>query len=184
MRACFASNGLPGATSLWLFWRSLKRKGVLTSKDRSLLLAWCKSHAETPLTNWRDVVIYLDCVSFTFKKNPMQAARATCFKSWLRKSERLQLTAKGRHEHDSRSQTIKFLVGISYGKCCVLCVPYEGLTGVRFEDKVCKYLSLTDPALARVTGRTRKTLTKKQRNFHNSAPSFVLLRVGDAHCLF
>ena len=51
VRACFASNGLPGATSLWLFWRSLKRKGVLTSKDRSLLLAWCKSHAETPLTH-------------------------------------------------------------------------------------------------------------------------------------
>ena len=37
---------------------------------------------------------------------------------------------------------------------------HPSFSGLTYEDKVCKYLSLTYPALARVTGRTRRSTYK------------------------
>ena len=148
-------------------WRSLKRKGVLTDLDRKRRVSWCRIHIKLPLSHWRDISIYLDCVSFLFKKNPGQAARTSCSKSWLRRCERLRLTTKGRHEHDSKSQSVRFLMGVCYEKGCVLCVPYEDLTGPRFAALLRKHL----PGAFRKAGKRGRVVLQDNCPVQNSLPA-------------
>ena len=94
----------------------------------------CSPHVpRSPYTRWARLSHTMVCKAIMiFKKNPRPAARTCRSKGWLRRSEKLWLTTKGRHEHDSRSTTIRFIVGISFAKGCVLCHRYEELTGNSF----------------------------------------------------
>ena len=113
-------------------WSCLKRKGVLSPQDHTGRLAWCRSHRHLPLSHWRNVSIYLDAVSFLYKENPLEAARSAKTRGWLRRSEKLLVTVKGRHEHDSKSGSVRFVVGIAHGQGCVLCHKYDELSGASF----------------------------------------------------
>lgn len=130
-------------------------------------MSWSRNHIKLPLSHWRGIAVYLDCVSFIFKKNPWQAARVSCTKSWLRRSERLRLTTKGRHEHDSKSQTVRFVMGISFGKGCVMCVPYEELTGTRFAALIRRHL----PAAFRKAGKGGRIVLQDNCPVQNSLPA-------------
>ena len=90
-------------------WSTIRRKGVLSPLDKRNRAIWCRRHSKLPISYWRRVAIYLDGVSFLYKKNPREAARTARTKGWLKRSEKLQHTTKGQHEHDSKSRSLHFL---------------------------------------------------------------------------
>ena len=70
------------------------------------------------------IAFYLDGVSFAYKRNPLDQARALTGRIYMKKSEGLNqyCTAKG-------SKVVKFLVAISYDAGVVVCKEYEHMTG-------------------------------------------------------
>ena len=83
----------------------------------------------------------------------------------MRSCERLRLTAKGHHEHDSLSKSVRFVVGISHSRGCVLCVPYEKLTGTGFAAIIMKHL----PQI--LAGKASKLVLQDNCPVQNSAPA-------------
>ncbi len=110
----------------------LKKKGILTGADRRARLQWVKINSSRPLAYWCNVALFLDCVSFIYKPSPSDTARASKAKAWLRQSEKLKITAKGRREHDGKFKTLRYLVAVSHAKGVVLCHRYERMTGTLF----------------------------------------------------
>ena len=95
------------------YFRHLKKKGILSPEDLKVRLRWAQANIHRPLSYWTNVSLYLDGVSFIYKRRPSDTGRLSRAKAWLRPQERLRITAKGRREHDGIAKTLHYLVGIS-----------------------------------------------------------------------
>ena len=120
-----------------LQWGSLRRKGILSVQDRKRRLVWCHKHKHLPASFWEEVGLYLDCVSFVHKTRPQEAGCVTRSKAWLKKAEKLSVTASGHHEFESKSKVLRLVVAVSHRMGLVVCEPYESMSGAFFA-KFCR----------------------------------------------
>ena len=106
--------------------RTKRRKGIVTLKDYKLRRKFANKALKkfSPDLWTKGVSMYFDGVSFTHKRNALEAARCHGSKAWRKKNEGLSVTAKGKKE-GTGGKSANFFVGISYNKGVVLCEQYE-----------------------------------------------------------
>ena len=108
-----------------------RKKGLLTKEDMCKRVTFCnvmRSIYDDDV--WmKQVAFYLDGVSFAFKTNPLQVARAPKARIWRKRGEGLSFgcTAKGRKE-GTGGKVLKLIVAITYGEGVILCESYDHLT--------------------------------------------------------
>ena len=114
-----------------------RKKGILTVADMCKRLKFARQmkreyHAEVWTTQ---VAFYLDAVSFTYKRNPLEQARAPKSRIWRKRGEGLTTgcLAKGRKE-GTGGKYVSLIVAISYGKGVIACHPYQKMTGRFFAN--------------------------------------------------
>ena len=114
-----------------------RKKGLMSLSDLKKRVAFAKKVKKSyPETVWTELVgFYLDGVSFYYKKNPANQARAPHGRVWRQKSEGLKqgCTAKGSKE-GSGGKVLKLLVAISYGKGVIDCEKMDGPFFASFVD--------------------------------------------------
>ena len=78
----------------------------------------------------KQIGFYLDGVSFVYKRNPLDQARAPKARIWRRKDEGLTTgcLAKGRKE-GTGGNYVKVIVAISHNKGVIACHPFQKMTG-------------------------------------------------------
>ena len=78
---------------------------------------------------------YLDAVSFTYKRNPLEQAHAPKSQIWRKRGEGLTTgcLAKGRKE-GTGGKYVRLIVAMSYGKGVIACHPYQKMTGRFFAN--------------------------------------------------
>ena len=166
------------------YYLQTRRKGLMTAEDHSKRVKFAKyMKANYSQEIWTEgIAFYLDGTGFTYKRNPLDQARAPKARVWRKKSEGLApgCIAKGRKE-GTGGKVLRLMVAISYNKGVICCEPYEKMTGRYFAafidnhfdrlfaaaDKGCSrtFLQDGDPsqnsALARAAmQRTNSTLIK------------------------
>lgn len=121
------------------FYLQARKKGLMSEKDLALRLEFAKRIKKTyPCDVWqKNIAFYLDGVSFYYKTNPADQARAPRGRIWRRKCEGLKrgCTAKGSKE-GSGGKVVKVLVAVSYEKGVIECSQYEKLNGEFFASFV------------------------------------------------
>ena len=102
--------------------RHLRKKGILTDKDRRLRVQFARKQLrEREPDFWKNkVCMYLDGVSFVHKTSPFFTARNHHAVGYLKRGEGLKITAKGAKE-GVNGKTVPFYVGITYGQGVVFC---------------------------------------------------------------
>ena len=112
-----------------------RKKGLLSEKDLEELLKFAKNiRKHYSMDVWKDnVVFYLHCVSFWYKRNPADQASAPHGHIWHKKCEGLMrcCTSKG-GKVGSGGKVVKVIVAISYGKGAIVCHQYDKLDGAHF----------------------------------------------------
>jgi len=112
-----------------------RKKGILTEKDRLKRRRFAKDAIkEHGREVWTEkIAFYLDGVSFYYKRNPADQARAPSGRIWRKRNEGLSLycTAKGSKE-GSGGKLVKLIVAISHEKGVVACQQYEHLDAKYF----------------------------------------------------
>ena len=121
-----------------------RKKGLLTAKDKKKRFQFAWKFKKVPETFWRDdIAFYFDGVSFAYKRNPHNEARATKTMAWRKPNEGLSLTAKGKKE-GSGGRVAHFFVAIAFSKGVVLCKQYyDTLTGETFAEFIRQYFPRT-----------------------------------------
>ena len=76
-------------------------------------------------------VFFLDCVSFVYKRNPCDEASNPRSRVWRKKTERLQLCAKG-SSSGTGGRLLHLCVAIAFGRGVVFVEPYDRLTSATF----------------------------------------------------
>ena len=132
--ACGLENSMSNSTfrralkSLGYQWRNTRRKGKLLKKDLVKRVEFCNKMNRLKINTqefWcNNIALYVDGVGFEYKSNPYEHAKELGSREWRMKSEGLDFncTAKGAKEGKKMS---KFMVGMSYGKGVILCVPLK-----------------------------------------------------------
>ena len=166
------------------YYLQTRRKGLMTAEDHSKRVKFAKyMKANYSQEIWTEgIAFYLDGTGFTYKRNPLDQARAPKARVWRKRSEGLApgCIAKGRKE-GTGGKVLRLMVAISYNKGVICCEPYEKMNGRYFAafidnhfdrlfaaaDKGCSrtFLQDGDPsqnsALARAAmQRTNSTLIK------------------------
>jgi len=116
-----------------------RKKGLMSKTDLKKRVAFAryvlKKYKEDVWTS--KVAFYLDGVSFYYKRNPCDQARAPRGRIWRLKSEGLKqgCTSKG-SKTGSGGKVLKLMVAISHGRGVILCHQYEKLDGPGFQQFV------------------------------------------------
>ena len=117
------------------FFLQARKKGLMSQKDKDQRVEFArKIQAEYSPSVWTDsVAFYLDGVSFVYKTNPLDQARAPKGRVWRKRSEGLTqgCLAKG-SKSGTGGKVAKFMVAISHGKGVLVCERYEKLDGNYF----------------------------------------------------
>ena len=128
------------------FYLQTRKKGLLTKSDLCERVRFAKliNTVYGPDVWTKQIAFYLDGVSFAFKTNPLEAARAPKARIWRKLGEGLSFgcTAKGRKE-GTGGKLVKLFVGITYNEGVVLCEPYEHLSGASFAAFIEKHFNPT-----------------------------------------
>ena len=121
-------------------WRNTRRKGKVLHDDLKKRMEFCRKLNQKKLNNiefWsRGIALYIDAVGFEYKSNPYQHAKSIGSREWRMVSEGLDVncTSKGCKEGKTVSS---FMVGVTYEKGVVLCVPLEKrITGDYFAELI------------------------------------------------
>ena len=104
------------------------KKGLMSQMDKDRRVEFAqKMQAEYSPSVWTDSVsFYLDGVSFVYKTNSLDQARAPKGRVWRKRSEGLiqGCLAKG-SKSGAGGRVPKLMVAISYGKGVVVCERYD-----------------------------------------------------------
>lgn len=110
------------------FFLQARKKGLMSQIDKDKRVTFARRmQADYSPSVWTEAIaFYLDGVSFAYKTNPMDQARAPKGRVWRRKSEGLiqGCLAKGR-KCGTGGKVAKFIVAISFGKGVLVCKRYE-----------------------------------------------------------
>ena len=113
-----------------------RKKGLMSRSDRKSRVAFARNILKNyPRDVWtNEIAFYLDAVSFVYKSNPMDQARAPYGRVWRKASEGLKqgCLAKG-SKVGSGGKLVKMVVAISYNKGVIKCEQYEKMCGAFFE---------------------------------------------------
>ena len=121
-----------------------RKKGLLTKEDMCKRVTFCnvmRSIYDDDVWT-KQVAFYLDGVSFAFKTNPLQVARAPKARIWRKRGKGLSFgcTAKG-HKEGTGGKVLKLIVAITYGEGVILCESYDHLTGNFFANFIEKHFN-------------------------------------------
>ena len=139
------------------FFLQARKKGLMSEEDKEKRVAFAQTMQENyPPNVWtHSIAFYLDGVSFVYKTNPMDQARAPKGRVWRKKSEGLTqgCLAKGK-KVGTGGKVAKFIVAISFGKGVVICERYETMNGNFFASFIDKnfntMFSYSDKGLSRM----------------------------------
>ena len=86
------------------------------------------------------IAFYLDCVSYVYKRNPLDQALAPKARIWRKRGEGLTTgcLAKGKKE-GTGGRYVRLIVAISYDKGIIACYPYRKMTGRLFANFIDEY---------------------------------------------
>ena len=166
------------------YYLQTRRKGLMTAEDHSKRVKFAKyMKANYSQEIWTEGIAFsLDGTGFTYKRNPLDQARAPKAHVGRKKSEGLYpgCIAKGRKE-GTGGKVLRVMVALSYNEGVICCEPHEKMNGRYFAafvdnhfnrlfaaaDKGCSQTFLQDgdpsqnSALARAAmQRTNSTLIK------------------------
>ncbi len=114
------------------FYLQSRKKGLMTQKDLKNRVRFARKMQRDYSANvWtREIGFYLDGVSFAYKRNPLDQAKAPEGRIWRKKTEGLEIgcVAKGRKE-GTGGKVVKLMVAISYDNGVICCEPYQELNG-------------------------------------------------------
>lgn len=117
------------------FFLQARKKGLMSEADKVKRVEFARKMQENhPPTVWTEAVaFYLDGVSFVYKTNPMDQARAPKGRVWRKKSEGLKqgCLAKG-SKAGTGGKVAKMMVAISHGKGVLTCERYEKMNAQYF----------------------------------------------------
>ena len=122
-------------------WRNTRRKGKLLPRDLKRRVEFCRKMDRLALNTpdfWcQGIALYVDAVGFEYKSNPYEHAKSLGAKEWRMKSEGLDMdcTAKGSKEGKT---TCQFMVGMTYERGVVLCVPMTSRINGRYFAQLIK----------------------------------------------
>ena len=119
------------------FFLQARKKGLMNKDDRQKRVTFAqRMQTEFPPNVWKDMVaFYLDGVSFVYKTNPLDQARAPSGRVWRKKTEGLRQGCLSRGSKAGTGRKLaKFIVAISYSKGVVLCERYEKMNGAFFSS--------------------------------------------------
>ena len=106
------------------FFLQARKKGLMSQKDKDQRVEFArKMQAEYCPSVWTDsIAFYLDGVSFVYKANPLDQARAPKGRVWRKRSEGLTqgCLAKG-SKSGMGGKVAKFMIAISHGKGVLIC---------------------------------------------------------------
>lgn len=109
-----------------------RKKGLMSACDMRKRVNFAKEMQKKYSPDvWKDsVAFFLDGVSFYYKRNPADQARAPKGRVWRKRNEGLKqgCTAKGSKE-GSGGRVLHLMVAISYGKGVIQCHQYNELDG-------------------------------------------------------
>ena len=108
-----------------------RQKGLLTANDMRKKLQFARKMKRDyrPDVWTKQIGFYLDGVSFVYKRNPLDRARAPKAQIWRRKDEGLTTgcLAKGGKE-GTGGNYVKVIVAISHDKGVIACHPFQKMT--------------------------------------------------------
>lgn len=117
------------------FFLQARKKGLMTEADKGKRVEFASMiQANYPPSLWTDTIaFYLDGVSFVYKSNPLDQARAPKGRVWRKKSEGLKqgCLAKG-SKVGTGGQVAKMMVAITHGKGVLMCERYEKMDAQYF----------------------------------------------------
>ena len=119
-----------------------RKKGVLTVTDMKKRLQFArrmrKDYGADVCT--KRIAFYLDCVSYVYKRNPLDQALARKARIWRKRGEGLTTgcLAKGKKE-GTGGRYVRLIVAISYDKGIITCYPYRKITGRLFANFIDEY---------------------------------------------
>ena len=117
------------------FFLQARKKGLMTEADKAKRVEFARMiQANYPPSLWTEqIAFYLDGVSFVYKSNPLDQARAPKGRVWRKKSEGLKqgCLAKG-SKVGSGGKVVKMMVAISHGKGVLMCERYEKMNADYF----------------------------------------------------
>ena len=147
-----------------------RRKGILTASDKKKRVAYAaKALKNTTPRFWTDdVLLYLDAVSFTHKRNPYQAALAPAGRVWRTRGEGLELTAKGSKDLPG-GNVCHFVVGICFGAGAVVVEEYTKMNGRYFSEFIESTLHRALINRAAATGKEKLLFVQDNDPSQNSA---------------
>lgn len=114
--------------------RQTRKKGLLSPKDLKGRVRFAKKMAKRPAEFWcNGVSFYLDAVSFVYKTNPHDQAKAPGSRVFRKRTEGLirGCTTRGKKE-GTGGKYVKLIVAITHGKGILICKPYEKMDGACF----------------------------------------------------
>ena len=113
-----------------------RKKGLTSASDRMKRVAFARRIINNyPPDVWTNkIAFYLDGVSFVYKSNPMDQARAPRGRIWRKACEGLKqgFVAKG-NKAGTGGKLVKMIVAISYDKGVIVCKQYDRMCGAFFE---------------------------------------------------
>ena len=114
------------------YYLQARKKGVLTVTDMKKRLQFARrmrKHYGADVWTKR-IAFYLDCVSYVYKRNPLDQALAPKARIWRKRGEGLTTgcLAKGKKE-GTGGRYVRLIVAISYDKGIIACYPYTKMTG-------------------------------------------------------
>lgn len=117
------------------FYLQARKKGLLSEADKRKRVEFANMiQTNYPPSLWTDkIAFYLDGVSFVYKSNPLDQARAPKGRVWRKKSEGLKqgCLAKG-SKVGTGGKVAKMMVAISHGKGVLMCERYEKMNAEYF----------------------------------------------------
>ena len=126
------------------YYLQTRRKGLMTAEDHSKRVKFAKyMKANYGQEIWTEgISFYLDGTGFTYKRNPLDQARAPKARVWRKKSEGLApgCIAKGRKE-GTGGKVLRLMVAISYNKGVICCEPYKKMNGRYFAALMCNSIN-------------------------------------------
>ena len=117
------------------FFRQARKEGLMSQSDKERRVEFARQmQSNYPQSVWTDtIVFYLDGVSFIYKTNPMDQARAPKGRVWRKKSEGLRqgCLAKG-SKVGTGDKVAKMMVAITHGGGVIICERYEKMDAKYF----------------------------------------------------
>ena len=156
-----------------------RKKGLMSASDRMKRVAFARRIINNyPPDVWTNkIAFYLDGVSFVYKSNPMDQARAPRGRIWRKACKGLKqgCVAKG-NKAGTGGKLVKMIVAISYDKGEIVCKQYDRMCGAFSETFIDE--NFESMFLAAEKGESRMFLMDGDPSQNSARARAAMSRVG------